>query len=142
MGGDRDTRIKRLGVSGEDLACRMLLDRGYELLERNFRSGHKEVDIICRDGDDIRFVEVKARKEPVEGEPWEAVTPAKQRRIGRVAAAYLSFLSAGGRPSLSDSALHFCPGESHFDIVSIVWDRDGRYSRAEYIEDAYCLIFT
>jgi len=112
----------------------MLEAMGYFVLDRNVRSGHKEIDIICIDGADLRFVEVKTRKEPVQGEPWEAVNLAKQRRIGAAAAAFL------GSDELKKTGMH--PSESHFDIVTVVWDSTGTEYRTEYIPDAYFLIYT
>lgn len=130
---DKDIRRKTLGRKGEDIACDLLSGMGFEILERNWRSSHKEIDIICRDGADLRFVEVKSRQEPVEGEPWEAVTQAKQRRIAGAAKAYLR--SAG----LKESGFH--PEECHFDIVTIVWNESGDRCSKEFIPDAYILIY-
>ena len=49
-----------LGKKGEDIACRLLEEKGHTILERNWRSGHLEIDIISLDQDGIHFVEVKA----------------------------------------------------------------------------------
>ena len=133
---EKDKKRKQLGTEGEEQACRVLQERGYEILERNFRAGHTEIDIICRDGADLRFVEVKTRREPVEGQAWEAVDAAKQRRIGRAAASYLSSLSAGKAGKEA-----FRPNECHFDVITIVWDRSDSCCRTDYIQDAYFLMF-
>lgn len=130
---NKDIMRKRLGAMGEEMACSLLRERGYEILDRNYRSSHREIDIICRDGQDLRFVEVKARREPMEGEAWEAVTVAKQRRIASAAGAYLR------GPRLRE--LGFRPDEYHFDVVTIVWNEDGDQCRKEYIPDAYTLIY-
>ena len=50
-----------VGKAGEDFACRYLLSKGYEILHRNYRSGHLETDIICENETHILFVEVKSR---------------------------------------------------------------------------------
>ncbi|MBO7499129.1 MAG: YraN family protein, partial [Bacteroidaceae bacterium] len=49
------------GRRGEDLATAFLLSKGYGILERNWKSGRKEIDIIAQDGRDLVFVEVKTR---------------------------------------------------------------------------------
>lgn len=130
---DKDIRRKALGRKGEEIACEMLRAKGFEILERNWRAVHKEIDIICRDGADLRFVEVKTRQEPVEGEPWEAVNEAKQRRIGSAAKAYIN------SGILKEKGLH--PDEYHFDVITIVWDQSGEHFEQEYIPDAYILIY-
>ena len=49
------------GIQGEDIAIQHLRTKGYDILDKNWRSGHKEIDIIARKDDTIVFVEVKAR---------------------------------------------------------------------------------
>lgn len=130
---DTDIKRKALGKAGEEMAARLLESRGYTVLERNWRASHKEIDLICRDGVDLRFVEVKTRQEPMEGEPWEAVNPKKQRNIASAAGAYLA--------SEQCRALPGGVNESHFDVITIVWDEQGENCRTEYIPDAYILIY-
>ncbi len=70
-----------VGRAGEDRAAEFLRRRGYEILERNFRTGRGEVDIIAVRGNTLVFCEVKTwRSIPVE-ELEHAITPAKSRRI-------------------------------------------------------------
>jgi putative endonuclease len=95
-----------LGKTGEDLACRELVRRGYAILTRRYRRRLGEIDIIARDGKTTVFVEVKAREGHAFGEATEAVTALKQRRIIALASEYLT------RHHLSD---HPC----RFDVVSI-----------------------
>ena len=57
----------QIGRHGEDLVCRFLMESGHCILERNFRSGHLEIDIITLDRNGIHFVEVKTRRAPVSG---------------------------------------------------------------------------
>lgn len=80
---------KRLGERGEDAAAAYLERAGMSIVERNWRCDTGEVDIIALDGQEIVFCEVKTRKTAAKGTPDEAVTPAKQRKYGRLAAAYL-----------------------------------------------------
>lgn len=78
-----------LGKTGEDLACRELRRRGYEILARRYRTRVGELDIVARDGTVLVFVEVKARATGQYGTPAEAVTPRKQQKICAMAADYL-----------------------------------------------------
>lgn len=110
-----------LGKLGEDLAVQYLTDKGYEILERNWRNIHKEIDIIAKDGDDLVIVEVKARQTDEYGEPDIAVTKRKQRMLIAAANAYIL------KNNLDMS--------TRFDIISIVF-RDGE-PVIEHIEDAF-----
>ena len=85
-GGERG----RLGRYGEDLAVRYLRDLGLQVLDRNWRCEHGEVDVVALDGDCVVFCEVKTRRPSRFGEPVEAVTFAKAARLRRLAAAYLA----------------------------------------------------
>ena len=78
-----------LGRAGEDRAARYLSEHGYAILARNWRHHRLELDIVCRDGDVIVFIEVKTRASERWGGPAPAVTPAKQRHILRAAQAWL-----------------------------------------------------
>lgn len=80
---------RKLGDRGEDAAAAFLERNGFTIVERNWRCPAGEVDIVALDGDTLVLCEVKTRKTPAKGTPDEAVTPAKQRRYARLAAAYL-----------------------------------------------------
>jgi putative endonuclease len=83
-----------LGRLGERLAARHLKRSGYKVLHRNFR-GVKggEIDIVCRHGEALVFVEVKTRSGEAYGRPGAAVDAEKRRRIARGAMAWLRMLS-------------------------------------------------
>lgn len=66
---------------GEDLAASYLLNKGYKIIHRNFRSRLGEIDLIAIDKDTLVFVEVKSRWSEEYGDPKEAVTPKKIRSI-------------------------------------------------------------
>jgi putative endonuclease len=86
-------KTQRKGERGEDQAVAHLEERGLVVVERNWRAGNAqrgELDIIARDGKTLCFIEVKARTSTLLGQPQEAVTPAKQRQISRLANAYVS----------------------------------------------------
>lgn len=78
-----------LGKSGEDLAARYLIQKNYQIIERNFRSKLGEIDIIARQGKTLIFCEVKTRLSSSYGHPFEAVTTNKQNKIRKVAELYL-----------------------------------------------------
>ncbi len=67
----------------------LLENRGYVILERNWRYGRFEVDVIARDGPTFAFIEVKLRKNSAFGAPEEAVTLKKLHRIAEAAQRYL-----------------------------------------------------
>lgn len=80
---------KRLGERGEDAAASYLQRAGMSVVERNWRTNAGEVDIVALDGDTIVLVEVKTRKTVGKGSPEDAITPAKQRKYAKLAAAYV-----------------------------------------------------
>lgn len=81
---------RRAGDCGETLALRHLSGIGYELVERNYRARYGEIDLICRDGETLVFVEVKLRRGVEYGDPLESVTPRKQEQVRAVAEQYLA----------------------------------------------------
>ena len=102
-----------LGVKGEAIAKDYLVNLGYQILDTNWRWGHKEVDIVARSGDEIVVVEVKTRDENYAVEPWESVTLNKIRNIVEVADHWLRY--------------HKIDLETRFDVISIVVNRDGSH---------------
>lgn len=96
-----------VGDRGEELALRLLLAEGYDLVERNYRTRYGEIDLILRDGDCLVFVEVKLRRGTAFGEPVEAVTPRKQETIRSIAEQYI----AEREPEFE---------EARFDVVGIL----------------------
>ncbi len=109
----------RLGRYGEDLAARYLRERGLEVLERNWRCEHGEVDIVAADGPCLVVCEVKTRRGTGFGDPVEAVTVAKALRLRRLAAAYVH---ARG--------LH--PGALRVDVVGVLC-RPGRPAEIRHV---------
>ncbi len=77
-----------LGILGEELTARYLVDHGYKVVIRNWRSSYGEVDIVAEDAGETVLVEVKARRGG-EAEPEEAVDARKQERYRKMALAYL-----------------------------------------------------
>jgi putative endonuclease len=77
------------GKAGEDLAARFLEQNGLKIIERNYRFERGEIDLIAEEGDELVFVEVKARSSAVFGAPEDAVTEEKQEQVHTVADGYL-----------------------------------------------------
>jgi putative endonuclease len=97
---------KLLGREGEDRAAKFLAQRGYRILERNYRTRSGEIDLIALDRGVVVFVEVKTRTSNAFGAPELAVTPQKQRRMLKAALGYMKY-----------KKLHQVP--CRFDVVAI-----------------------
>ena len=110
-----------LGNIGEEIAAKYLIDKGYEILERNWRNRHKEIDIIAKDGNELVIVEVKTRKSNDYGDPDMAVTKRKQ-----------SLLIAASNAYIFRNKLDF---DTRFDIISIILNSEN--PNIEHIEDAF-----
>ena len=84
-------RHNEFGAQGEDIAIDYLRLKGYTIMDRNWRSGHREIDIVARKDDTIVFVEVKARANAFYGRPEDAVTRRKMHLLVLAADAYLRY---------------------------------------------------
>ncbi len=102
-----------LGAWGEDVAVQHLQGRGYVVLARNWRCREGELDVVAQRGGLLVFVEVKTRSGAGYGEPAEAVTALKARRIRLLAARWL----VDCRPSGSF--------DLRFDVVGVVRQPSG-----------------
>ena len=80
-----------LGKLGEELAVECLINKGYQILERNWRAGHKEIDIIALYDNTLVVVEVKTRKTDDYGEPDISVGTMKQQMLIWAADAYVRY---------------------------------------------------
>lgn len=78
------------GATGEDLAAAYLRERGYRILERNYRTRLGEIDLVCQLNNLLVFCEVKTRRSPDFGGPEGAFNARKARRISRAIDLYLS----------------------------------------------------
>ncbi len=105
---------KTLGAYGETLAKQHLQGLGYRILEENFRNKLGEIDLIAQDGKTVCFVEVKTRLSVDQGQPYEAVTPWKVRKLSQMATFYLKH---------KYNSLEIL---SRFDVISIVQDKENR----------------
>ncbi len=98
------------------------MERGYELIERNYRTRHGEIDLVMRQGTTLVFVEVKLRRGTGFGGPLEAVTTRKQDTLRSLAQLYLS-----EREPTFDAV--------RFDVVGILAGT-GK-NRLQHVEDAF-----
>lgn len=73
---------------GEDNACKFLQKLGYKIIDRNFRKGYGEIDIIAIHNNTLVFIEVKTRSSDKFGTPLEAITPWKLRPLLKTAEFY------------------------------------------------------
>ena len=82
---------KQFGDEGEEIAADYLVEKGYEIIERNYRYGKGEIDIIAKDPDngDMVFIEVKSKKNLEFDDPVYSVTKNKMRQLKRMAELYL-----------------------------------------------------
>lgn len=115
-----------LGRRGEDVACEFLTGKGHIIVQRNFRSGHLEIDIISLDRNGVHFVEVKSRVAPVAVSPEENVTAAKQKKVADAA---LRYLHTSKDKRLSADL------EVSFDVVAVTFDGGGEI--VEWFPNAY-----
>lgn len=114
----------QLGKWGEEYAANYLLGKGYDILERDWHIGHRDIDIIARspEGDTVVFVEVKTRTSDVVTDPRDAVDLRKIRSIGWAANAYVK------QRNVIDLL--------RFDIISIVGNNDAN-ANITHVEDAF-----
>ena len=98
----------QLGRDGEDVAAAYLSSQGMRVVGRNWRCRAGEIDLVAVDGRWLVICEVKTRRSRTAGEPVEAVTPAKLRRLRRLAG---EWLSANGSPRRA----------IRIDVVAVWW---------------------
>ncbi len=115
------SKHNELGKKGEEIATRFLIGKGYKILERNWRFGKDEIDIIAETDKQIVIAEVKTRSTAYFGEPEESVDQKKQGFLIRATDEYVN------QKELDK--------EVRFDIVSIVIEQGRQTIR--HIEDAF-----
>lgn len=110
-----------IGKQGEEEAARFLQSEGYELLARNFRHQHAEIDLIVKRGKLLVFVEVKTRTNLSFGNPEEFVSYAKAKLVMKAAEQYIF--------------AHNWLFDVRFDIVAV--SISGSVLRVKHVEDAF-----
>lgn len=109
------------GEKGEQIAVNFLRSKGYNILQRNYRAKKSEIDIICRDGEILVFVEVKARTSVKFGNPEEFVSAAKEAKVIEGAEIYI--------------VENNWNGAVRFDIISILMQMD--IIEVKHFKDAF-----
>ena len=89
MHRDQHTYRQRLGARGEAVAAKYLLDQGYTILARNWRTREGELDLVAQDRGELVAVEVKTRSGTGCGSPLTAITPVKSARLRRLLLAWV-----------------------------------------------------
>lgn len=123
MNGKNLTKLnkKQIGDEGEDIAAAYLAATGYIILERNWRSGKQEVDIIAELPEAIVFVEVKSRSTAAFGKPQEAVSEQKQKHLIEAANAYAEAQNI--------------EKDIRFDVIAVLMDESN--PQIEHITEAF-----
>lgn len=103
---------KQRGNLGEESAARYLESRGFRVLERNWRYRQWELDLVCRDGDTIVFVEVKTRRSGSMASPADAMTLKKRQKLVKAASHFLSQSDLWDEPCRFDLAAVIDTGHS------------------------------
>ena len=111
-----------LGEVGERIAERWMRRKGWRLVGRRFRNGHRDIDLVVECGDTVVFVEVKARRRLRHGDPVEAVGWRKRRELARSARAWIDRF---GRPGTA----------YRFDVIGV--HVDGDTVRVRHVENAF-----
>ena len=109
-----------IGSHGEDIAMEWLREQGFYIVERNWRIGHYEIDIIAQHFDTLHCVEVKTRKLGGWQSPYDSITEQKKNALRKGAMAY--------------RAIHRTPLEIEFDLIAVNVDNLGNHT-IEYTEN-------
>ncbi len=121
-----DDRRRRLGAAGEQLAADHLTRRGFQILDRNYRTRWGELDIVACDDHQIVFCEVKCRvANRAERDPLESLHRSKQSQVRMMAR---SWLRDRVHPRVSDL---------RFDAIGVTLSPDGRLLRLDHLEGAF-----
>jgi putative endonuclease len=116
------TERQRFGVRGEALAERYLASKGWRVLDRRFRSGHRDIDLIVERNGVVAFVEVKTRRSTDFGGAIGAVDWRKQRELIRSARVWIDREGRGGE-------------DFRFDVVGVTIE--GNRARIRHVENAF-----
>jgi putative endonuclease len=116
-----------LGRRGEQLAAEHLSRRGFEIVERNYRTRWGELDIVAFDGRTLAFCEVKTRRLTAgSGSPFDALRPSKRSQVRKMAGSWL--IERRDRPYAD---------QLRFDAIGVTFDLQGRMTALEHLEAAF-----
>jgi len=140
MKQDNRTEKRKIGDLGENIACRFLVKRGFEIVERNYLKKWGELDIIARKGQKLHFIEVKSVSHmPVSYEtnaykPEDNLHPWKLKRLSRVIQTYL--LSYRPEKSVSyETRQTNIETDWQFDVMTVYLDLKSMEAKVNYMED-------
>ena len=118
------TPTQQLGLDGERVAERWLVRRGWRVLQRRFRSGRRDIDLVAESNGTVAFVEVKTRRGAAFGGPVQAVNWKKRLELTRSARTWVD--------------RHGRPGEGYrFDVIGVLIH--GARVRVRHVENAFSL---
>ncbi len=120
---------QEIGRLGEIAAVRYLRRHGYKIIGRNLRSKIGELDILASIDATLVFVEVKARSGTWTGEAFEAVGPAKQKKLRNVVNGYLSY---GGVGNMAKRFLNV-----RIDVIGVRITKGGAVVKIDHVQDAF-----
>jgi putative endonuclease len=122
----RDLRLQ-LGRLGEQLAAEHLIRRGFEIVERNYRTRWGELDIVAFDGRTLAFCEVKTRRLTAPGrDPLESVHAVKRSKVRKMAGRWL--IERTDRPYAENV---------RFDAIGVTLDPTGQLVSLDHLEGAF-----
>jgi len=145
---DNRTKKRKIGDVGENIACRFLMKRGFEIIEQNYNKKWGEIDIIARKGQKLHFIEVKSVtrdslkhvspacpvRETDAYRPEDNLHPWKLKRLSRVIQTYLlsydrvSHLSARSQAKEDET-------DWQFDVIVTYLDIKNLQAKVNYMED-------
>jgi Holliday junction resolvase-like predicted endonuclease len=152
---DKRTEKRKIGDIGENIACKFLMKRGFEIVEKNYLKKWGEIDIIARKGDKLHFVEVKSvtreslkyvspacpARETDSYRPEDNLHPWKLKRLSRVIQTYLLGYRGNKSVSLQKGGQAYetmsKSGETdwQFDVAVVYLDLKSMTARVNYMED-------
>jgi putative endonuclease len=121
-GREQGAPTRTLGERGEDIAAKWAVHKGWTVLDRRYRLGHRDIDLILRRGSTVAFVEVKTRRSESFGGPISAVGRAKRRSLSRAALAWIDRHGIQGV-------------EYRFDVIGVLVQ--GELIRVAHVENAF-----
>jgi putative endonuclease len=110
-----------LGTWGEVVAADYLRKKGYTILEQDWKSGHRDIDLIAIDGNTVVFIEVKTRRNRVFGEPEDAVNYMKLRNLRTAINHYIKYKRLNN--------------DIRFDVVSVIGTPETGAPEIKHFED-------
>ena len=124
-GFDEISEHSQMGIWGEEVAVDYLRDNGYVILERDWHSGHRDIDIIARQDDTVVFIEVKTRRNTDFGTPEQAVDWKKCRNLRHAINHYVKYKRIGSN--------------IRFDIITVVGSLGSPHPTINHFEDVYIM---